>query len=78
MILTDFDTDGIKIAFQLEGITRIGIDFESVDQINEQLEAELNGDDPFAPETPEVEPVEDEARTMNLSISPIWKILIQN
>ena len=60
MILTDFDTDGIKIAFQLEGITRIGIDFESVDQINKQLEAELNGEDPFAPETPEVEPVDDE------------------
>lgn len=60
MILTDFDTDGIKIAFQLEGITRIGIDFESIDQINEHLEAELNGENPFAPETPEVEPVEEE------------------
>ena len=50
MILTDFDTDGIKIAFELEGITRIGIDFESVDQINKHLEAELNGEDPFTPE----------------------------
>ena len=50
MILTDFDVDGIKIAFELEGITRIGIDFESVDQINKQLKAELNDEDPFAPE----------------------------
>ena len=54
MILTDFDTDGIKIAFELEGVTRIGIDFESVDQINEHIEAELNGEDPFQPEAPEV------------------------
>ena len=50
MILTDFDTDGIKIAFELEGITRIGIDFESVDQINEHIKAELDGEDPFEPE----------------------------
>ena len=43
MILTDFDTDGVKIAFELEGVTRIGIDFESIDQINEYIEAELEG-----------------------------------
>ena len=31
MILTDFDTDGVKIAFELECVTRIGIDCESID-----------------------------------------------
>ena len=60
MILTDFDTDGIKIAFELEGITRIGIDFESVDQINKHIEAELKGEDPFEPESPVVVPVDDD------------------
>ena len=56
MVLTDFDTDGIKIAFELEGVIRVGIDFESIDQINEHIEAELNGEDPFKPkpESPEV------------------------
>ena len=52
MILTDFDSDGIKIAFQLEGITRIGIDFNSVNEINTQLEAEL--DEEQIPEAPPV------------------------
>ena len=60
MILTDFDTDGVKIAFELEGVTRIGIDFETIDQINKQLEAELNGEDPFTPESPPVVPVDDD------------------
>jgi hypothetical protein len=55
MILTDFDTDGVKIAFELEGVTRIGIDFESIDQINEHIKAELDGEDPFELEAPEVE-----------------------
>jgi len=50
MILTDFDSDGVKIAFELKGITRIGIDFESINQINEHIEAELDGEDPFEPE----------------------------
>ena len=61
MILTDFDTDGIKIALELEGVTRIGIDFESIDQINEHIQAELDGDDPFEPEAPEVEVEVDES-----------------
>ena len=62
MILTDFDTDGVKIAFELEGVTRIGIDFESIDQINEYIETELNGEDPFEPEpeSPEEGPVDDD------------------
>ena len=60
MILTDFDTDGVKIAFELEGVTRIGIDFETIDQINKQLKAELNGEDPFTPESPPVVPVDDD------------------
>jgi hypothetical protein len=62
MILTDFDTDGVKIALELEDVTRIGIDFESIDQINEHIEAELNGEDPFEPDLespPQVE--EDES-----------------
>ena len=54
MVLTDFDADGIKIAFELEGITRIGIDFESLDQINKHIEAELKGEDPFELELPPV------------------------
>jgi hypothetical protein len=36
MVLTDFDADGIKIAFHVEGITRIGIDFDTVEEINAQ------------------------------------------
>jgi hypothetical protein len=65
MVLTDFDTDGIKIAFELEGIIRIGIDFESVHQINKQLEAEFEGNDQFPPEPAaaevgSVEPVDDD------------------
>ncbi|HJT83414.1 MAG TPA: hypothetical protein VJ697_02935, partial [Nitrososphaeraceae archaeon] len=47
MVLTDFDTDGIKISFELEGVIRVGIDFESIDQINKHIEAELKGEDPF-------------------------------
>jgi hypothetical protein len=57
MILTDFDVDGIKIAFQLEGVTRIGIDFDSIDEINKQIKAELEGKNPFEPESPGVPPV---------------------
>jgi hypothetical protein len=51
MVLTDFDSDGLKIAFNVEGITRIGIDFTSVYEINLQLKAELEGED-FQPEAP--------------------------
>ena len=50
MVLTDFDSDGVKIAFELEDVTRIGVDFESIDQINELIEAEIAGEDPFEPE----------------------------
>jgi hypothetical protein len=57
MVLTDFDSDGIKIAFHVEGITRIGIDFSTVDEINRQLKAELEGEDFRLEATP---PVSDE------------------
>ena len=56
MVLTDFDTDGIKIAFHIEGITRLGIDFNSINEINAQIGEELEELD----ESPEVPPVIDE------------------
>lgn len=34
MLLTDFDSEGVHIAFSIEGITRIGIDPGSIDDIN--------------------------------------------
>ena len=45
MILTDFDSEGIKIASSIEGIERIGIDPSSIDEIN-ILEAEDEDLDP--------------------------------
>ena len=48
MVLTDFDADGVRIAFDIEGITRIGIDFDTIKEINKRIELELKGDE-FAP-----------------------------
>jgi hypothetical protein len=45
MILTDYDSDGIKIAYNVEGITRIGIDFSSVNEINALIRKELGSED---------------------------------
>ena len=56
MVLTDFDSDGIKIAFHIEGITRLGIDFDSINEINAQIGEELEELD----ESPEAPPVIDE------------------
>lgn len=36
MMLTDFDASGIGLAFELEGITRLGIDFTKIDELNKQ------------------------------------------
>ena len=51
MVLTDFDADGVRIAFDIEGITRIGIDFDTIKEINKRIELELKGDE-SAPEAP--------------------------
>jgi hypothetical protein len=60
MVVTDFDSDGLKIAFHVEGITRIGIDFTTIDEINMQLKAEFEAEDKDEdfepePEAPEVD-----------------------
>ncbi|MGI0034005.1 MAG: hypothetical protein ACRD97_12150 [Nitrososphaeraceae archaeon] len=39
-VLTDFDSSGISLGFKLEGITRIGVDFDTINEINELLESE--------------------------------------
>ena len=44
MVLTDFDAGGVRIAFDIEGITRIGIDFDTIKEINKRIELELKGD----------------------------------
>jgi len=49
--ITDCDADGIKIAFHLEGITRIGIDFDTIEEINAQIRSELEGNT-FGPRAP--------------------------
>ena len=59
MVLTDFDADGVRIAFDIEGITRIGIDFDTIKEINKRIELELKGDE-SAPEAPLVDEDEDE------------------
>ena len=59
MVLTDFDADGVRIAFDIEGITRIGIDFDTIKEINKRIELELKGDE-SAPAVPPVDEDEDE------------------
>jgi len=57
MVLTDFDSDGIQIAFNIEGITRIGIDPTSIDEINAELKLETEDEDDLDADLEEEESV---------------------
>ena len=37
IILTDFDASGIEIAFQMVGVTRLGVDLDTVDWLNNHM-----------------------------------------
>ena len=36
IMLTDFDSGGIELAYKIKGITRLGINLGSVDEVNKQ------------------------------------------
>ena len=36
IMLTDFDSSGIELAYKIKGITRLGINLGSVDEVNKQ------------------------------------------
>ena len=42
MVLTDYDSDGIRIASYLENIVRIGIDYDTIKEINALIKKELD------------------------------------
>lgn len=63
MVVTDFDTDGIMIALNVEGTKRIGIDFSSIDEINAQILSEdkflVDQDSPiYEPDNDNLEPAD--------------------
>jgi hypothetical protein len=39
-VLTDFDSSGVALGFKLDGVTRIGVDFDTINEINEILKSE--------------------------------------